>query len=269
MKINSVNPQVPARGTHKPDPRKVAREFEGLFCQMMLRQMRKTVPDGGLFEKSLGEKIYTDMLDEKYAEQMAKHASLGLAELILEQVDSDESRGLQQLQDLNSSSWMIDNRFIPRRVSMNTKNIEERLSSYNSIISEAAARHDVDPVLIRSVIAQESAGNPYAVSHAGAKGLMQLIDSTAKDMGVTSVYNPRANIMGGTKYLKMMLDKFNGDERLALASYNAGPAAVQKYNGIPPYRETQEYIERVLGYKEQFSQKVNMEGKETGNGRED
>ncbi|MBD3321422.1 MAG: transglycosylase SLT domain-containing protein [Chitinivibrionales bacterium] len=268
MKTNPINPQIPSNGPRKPDTRAVAREFEALFCQMMLRGMRKTVPEGGLLEKSLGEKIYTDMLDEQYSGKIARHASLGLADLILKEIDSDEFGGMQSLRNLKMSSWMIDNRFVPKMASSDVRSIEERLSPYEKFITEAASRYNIDTTLIRSVIAQESAGNPWAVSHAGAKGLMQLIDSTARHMGVGSVFDPRSNIMGGTKYLRELLDRFDGNERLALASYNAGPSAVEKYGGIPPYRETQDYVERVLGFREQFSQQAQPNGKESGNGQE-
>ncbi len=102
------------------------------------------------------------------------------------------------------------------------------------------------------MITQESGGNPFAVSKAGAKGLMQLMDSTATDLGVENSFSPRSNIMGGTKYLKFLLEKFDGNEQLALASYNAGPASVDKYKGIPPYIETQKYVKSVLDLKQHF-----------------
>ena len=87
-----------------------------------------------------------------------------------------------------------------------------------------------------------------ALSKANAKGLMQLIDSTATDMGVKNVWNPAQNIEGGTKYISKMLKKYDGDVELSLAAYNAGPGNVDKYNGIPPFDETQKYVKRVLGY---------------------
>jgi len=102
---------------------------------------------------------------------------------------------------------------------------------------------------VTALIARESAGNPNAVSPKGAKGLMQLMDGTAREMGVKYSFSPAENINGGVKYLKNMLDSFGGDEKLALASYNAGPGAVRKYNGIPPYRETQEYVRAVLALR--------------------
>lgn len=113
-------------------------------------------------------------------------------------------------------------------------------------ISEASRAYGVSADLIRAVIQQESSGNPNAVSPAGAIGLMQLMPDTAAEMGVDP-WNPRQNVMGGTKYLKQQLDTFGGDVSLALAAYNAGPGAVQKYGGIPPYAETQNYVATIMG----------------------
>ena len=123
------------------------------------------------------------------------------------------------------------------------------------LVSDAAERYDVDKNLVFAIIAQESGGNPYAICRAGAKGLMQLMDSTAREMGVRHSFNPGENIDGGVKYFRKMLDQFDGDIKLALASYNAGPAAVKKYNGIPPYSETQNYVDSVLRLRERFSGK--------------
>jgi len=112
------------------------------------------------------------------------------------------------------------------------------------MIAEAAKANDIDPLLVHSVIQVESNYNPYAVSSAGARGLMQLMPGTARDLGVTDSFDPRQNIEAGVKYLKQLKDQYK-NEKLALAAYNAGPGSVQKYKAVPPYPETVNYVQRV------------------------
>jgi soluble lytic murein transglycosylase-like protein len=119
---------------------------------------------------------------------------------------------------------------------------------YDPVIWEAAQRHRVDYALVKAVIKAESNFDPLAISRAGAKGLMQLMPGTAGDLGVNDAFQPEDNIHGGVRYLRYLLDLFEGNLRLALAAYNAGENAVFRYNGIPPYKETRTYIQRVLRY---------------------
>ncbi len=114
-----------------------------------------------------------------------------------------------------------------------------------TVIEEAAATHGVSPHLVRAVVLTESAFNPFAVSRVGAQGLMQLMPATATHMGVTDSLDPRQNVFGGTKYLSQLLTRFNGNVALALAGYNAGPARVARYRGIPPYGETRGYVTKI------------------------
>ena len=120
-----------------------------------------------------------------------------------------------------------------------------RVHAYAPEIAAAASRYGVDPALLRAVIHAESAFDPRAVSDKGAQGLMQLMPGTAADMGVRDAFLPGQNIDGGARYLAQLLRDFHGNERLATAAYTAGEAAVRKYNGVPPYDETQLYVQRV------------------------
>jgi soluble lytic murein transglycosylase-like protein len=122
----------------------------------------------------------------------------------------------------------------------------ERSRNYEELISEHSRLNGVRPDLVRAVVQVESAFNPNARSPKGAMGLMQLMPATARQYGVTDPYNPSENVRAGVRYLRGLLDRFDNNEALALAAYNAGPGAVDKYgNTVPPYRETRDYVERI------------------------
>jgi len=119
-------------------------------------------------------------------------------------------------------------------------------ATVDSYILDSGRRNSVDPLLLYAIMHQESTFKPRAMSNKGARGLMQLMPGTAQRFGVTSIWDPRQNIEGGTRYMRFLLDKFDGDVKLALAGYNAGEGAVMKYGyRIPPYNETQEYVRRI------------------------
>jgi soluble lytic murein transglycosylase-like protein len=134
-----------------------------------------------------------------------------------------------------------------------TANWKLNREAYNDTILAMATEKSVDPALVRAVIHAESSFNPTAVSRTGAMGLMQLMPGTAARFGVGNAFDPQENIRGGVSYLRFLLDKFNGDMRLAAAGYNAGEGAVMKYGGVPPYNETTEYVARVLDLHGQYS----------------
>jgi soluble lytic murein transglycosylase-like protein len=149
---------------------------------------------------------------------------------------------------LRHSQLSVLNALAPVAIPMVTVSAEYRLPpevEFEPLIQEAAARHNLSPALLRAVIAAESAFDPMAVSSAGAVGLMQLMPALAEELGVSDPFDPRENVMAGARYLSALLDANDGDVRLALASYNAGPGVVERYNGVPPYPETQHYVKTI------------------------
>jgi len=121
-----------------------------------------------------------------------------------------------------------------------------RAGSYAELIEKAAQKHDVDPALLTAMAEVESAFNAEAVSHKGAQGLLQLMPATAERFGVQDAFDASQNVDGGARYIRWLLERYEGQTELALAGYNAGEGAVDRYQGIPPYRETQNYVSRVL-----------------------
>jgi soluble lytic murein transglycosylase-like protein len=175
-------------------------------------------------EKSPFETAFTKSYDSMKAQRFEKH-----------------QKNLQLAETKQSSS---DDKIIADSKNQAAKVQTYKQNQFDSLIKEAANRTGLDEKLIRAVIQQESNWNTTAVSHAGARGLMQLMPATARSLGVSNSFDPAQNIEGGTRYLKGLMDQF-GDVRLALAAYNAGPARVHEYNGIPPFKETMNYVDRI------------------------
>ena len=231
---------------------KAAKGFESMLTSLMLKSMQKT--SGGMFgDKNLGGDYFSSMFENKIASFISDKKGLGVAKLLYKKLTGEElktaptisnPKGISSYKILNIKPNKINKSVIvPSDTSLN------RLNQYVPIINEASKLFNVDRNLIKSVILAESAANGKAISKVKAKGLMQLMDRTAKDLGVNNVWDSKENIFGGTKYLSQLLEQFNGKVDLALAGYNAGPNNVVKNNGVPEFKETKNYINRVLDRK--------------------
>ncbi len=164
----------------------------------------------------------------------------GLIRDLSQQMSSLEKQLMQALGQLGGTQARKSDDVPPAQVGY------PGIARYGKIITDAARRHEVDPLLVNAVINQESGFRADAVSKAGATGLMQLMPDTARSLGVTNALDPKQNVEGGTTLLRQLLDRYNGQVDLALAAYNAGPEAVDRYGGLPPYPETQAYVRNVM-----------------------
>lgn len=188
---------------------------------------------------------------------LAGLAAVGLCALtatsqadIFKQVGPDGVISFTSRPAKGSKLYAADKKAAP--VFMPSDDSPERFSRYDEYIRQAATLYQIPEELVRAVIRVESDFDPRAVSPANARGLMQLVPQTAERMMVTDSFDPRQNIFGGVRYLRVLANLFNGDIELTIAAYNAGEGAVMKYGGIPPYQETQDYVVKVLANYRQY-----------------
>jgi Rod binding domain-containing protein len=257
--------------------RKATKEFEAFFVYQMLKTMRETVPDNPLTKDApmsdgLGKETFTQIFDMEVARKVNIGGGNSIADLLYKSMEKlvdaqysqdsvpqplkalrqpehlpialPEQQAIPLPQEKPTVPLKKATDALPIQTSQCKINEDPILAKYGEYIHQAARETKLDSALIASVIRAESSGNPKAVSPAGAKGLMQLADSTAHDLKVTNAFDPEENIKAGSRYLKSMLDRF-GSLDLALAAYNAGPGTVEKYGGIPPFSETRNYVKRV------------------------
>lgn len=264
----------------------VTKEFESLLVGYMLKSMRSSMNSHEMFGESYGGDVLEGLFDSQMAQHVSRNSSLGLAELLYRRMTGEEmpagkqpsacpaAAGVPPVRDqgnviakpavvLTPMDRSAGSAALSDTTQAVPDTLRRRLDQVAPLIQEAAETHHVDANLLKAVIATESHGDPQARSPKNAKGLMQLIDSTATAMGVKNVWNPRENVLGGAKYLSTLMERFGGDREKAVASYNAGPGAVHKHGGIPPYKETRAYVEKVMNYMKLFEQQ------ESGNGNDD
>lgn len=241
---------------------KASKDFESLMTSMMLKSMTKG-SEGMMGEGGYGSDVMEGLFQNELSSFVSNSQGLGIAGMVYKKLTGEELDGkaLKELMKPEKDEKKTPDKENMPEVKINgshgpitpsSKSLG-RLERFDDIIEKASSEFGVDKNIIKSVILTESAGNERAQSSANAKGLMQLIDSTARAMGVRNVWDPKDNIYGGTKYLSQMLRQYNGDLKLALAAYNAGPGNVNKYNGVPPFAETRSYITRVMGYLNHFN----------------
>ncbi|WP_311627264.1 lytic transglycosylase domain-containing protein [Peribacillus simplex] len=207
------------------------------FKTFMELQAIQQFTNGNIPKTVSSRSVFQDMLSELVSGNALEGTSQTLGSL-LSNVETETKSFLQ------SSRLKSNNQISAAHTNDETR---EAVTNYDQIISQAASLYNLPEKLIKSVIKQESNFNPEATSYAGATGLMQLMPATARSLGVDDATDPEQNIMGGSKYLSQMMARYDGDIHVALAAYNAGPGNVDKYNGIPPFKETQNYVQKVYG----------------------
>ncbi len=224
-------------------------DFEALFVHFLLRTMRRTVMKSGLLDTGLQGDVMQALFDQELSRQIARSTRLGIAEMVQQQLQRALPAEAEDRQFVASVHKPVKSERAIDRPPVH------RLRPFEAFIEKAARVYNLDANLIRSVILAESSGNPRAISPKGAKGLMQLMDATARQLGVDDPFNPEENVLAGSAYLAKMLSRFGGDLTLALAAYNAGPSTVQKYRGIPPFVETRRYIRKVLSFMQYLKER--------------
>jgi Rod binding domain-containing protein len=238
--------------------RKAAQGLEGLFLSQLLKIMRSTA--GGDEQTGMaGKSIMGDYADLELGRVLAEKKGIGLTDLVCRSLAGRSPRGAEaqpvEGKPAGTSSYLplqSDRHRTPVMLPLESSATRaglspaRRASFYDLHVRRAARMFRLNPKLIHSMIAVESGGNAEALSPRSAKGLMQLTDSTAAQMGVEDVWDPAQNIAGGARYLRELLDRYDHDLHRALAAYNAGPGAVDRHRGVPPYPETQNYVRKVL-----------------------
>ncbi len=200
------------------------------------------------------QRIYNTSLQQK--EVASQKEAKTFQEILNEAMQSQKEERRNNIDIISRPNESLRDVILEGTQNRTVQGNSEISQKFDEIIEEASQRYNIPKELIKAVIKAESNFNPFAISPKNAIGLMQLLPSTAKEMGVEDIFDPYQNIMGGTKYLRTLLDKYNNNLFLALASYNAGPGRVDSSGGIPRIEETKDYIERVIRYYKEYSERI-------------
>jgi soluble lytic murein transglycosylase-like protein len=270
MKIDTLatnpRPQTPA----EKKAWKAACDFEAIFMRQIFKNMDEANNALGSEESQpdQAKDIYHDMYDEQLADAASRSSALGLARWLYPTLLKQDAKGMASLEkaqtdaaasaaamraygatDPVGQAIRAQGRAIPSTTAVPATPV---LPGLQASIAAASKETGVSPSLLSGVIAVESRGRADAVSPKGAVGVMQLMPDTAREVGVTDRRDPHQSVMGGARYLAQMLKRFDGDETKALAAYNAGPGAVERFGGVPPYAETRAYVEKVRSARDRY-----------------
>ncbi|MFN3821761.1 MAG: transglycosylase SLT domain-containing protein [bacterium] len=259
--------------------RAASQQFEALFINYLLQVMRRAASiqeertsQSDSLGISFNQNQYQEFFDWELAVRIAEQSPLGVArqlEKCLENspIVTNKEKGLTphrlpgfpNRRDLKAiNPYPIQSSH--SNTSSHSSALPDTVKRWDNIILKASQQYQIDPDLVRAVIAVESGGKPDTISPKGAKGLMQIMDSTATEMGLTQPFHPAENIFAGTRYLSLLLKRYQGDINLALAAYNAGPGSVDRYQAPPPFPETTRYVEKVKTLFESLKREKHFRG---------
>ena len=223
--------------------KQACRQFEALFISQLLNEMEKTVPKDPIIKNNAENSIYKFFYINALSQKIAEDSPFSIATTLFNSLRKFLSYKSKLPKKLNNHpiKLSVEKKFKP------TPHKNAKLKIIEKAIDDASKRFHVPKKLLYGIIEAESSFNPNAISKAGAIGIMQLMPQTALELGIKNIFDIRQNIMGGAKYISKLLKEFK-DYKKALAAYNAGPGNVERYNGVPPFKETQNYVKKVLAY---------------------
>ncbi|GAB5466266.1 MAG: hypothetical protein Kapaf2KO_17020 [Candidatus Kapaibacteriales bacterium] len=245
-----VMPKMPLAKKYQME--NVSRGFESIFVHMMYKQMKQSMLSDSESEgMTFGKDTLDGYSDMAFAEQLSSTGrGIGIAEKVYEFLTGEKdmpslskSNNINELENEKSrAEFDIISSALDKKIVIEP---ESSHSDLKNLSSKAADKYNLPVGLLNAIIQTESSWNPNSISKAGAKGLMQLMDPTAAELGVSNSFDPKENIDAGARYFKSLLDRFKGDYKIALAAYNSGIGNVEKYNGIPPFKETSDYLIKI------------------------